>query len=159
MSYSSAHVSNSILALSFSDGQHITPDRLQSLLLLLEAEYWRKSGKRLTEEPFLAVTGNGLAFYSSSWKFDCYCGGTIARYARDPLGRAYHIPSGGDSVFDSSLALVWSGTRRYNDEELAQETTRCALWRKCLDKEGESSIEATDVLGSLRYREAFPEFS
>lgn len=159
MSYYISVVANSVLERSFEDKRYVSPNRLHALLLLMEAEYYRKTrGNHLLSEAVMNVTPEGLVFPSVSWKFDCYRGTHIERYSRDAKGSVYCVAAGQDRIFDAVLALVWAGTSGYSDDGLLAATTRGSEWQHCLDR-GLSQVKTVDVVQGLQYRNLLPELA
>lgn len=159
MPYYTSVVTNSVLERSFEDKRYVSPNRLHALLLLMEAEYYRKTrGNHLLSEATMNVTPEGLVFPSVSWKFDCYRGTHIERYSRDAKGNAYCVAAGQDRIFDAVLALVWAGTSGYSDDGLLAATTRGSAWQHCLDR-GLSQVKTVDVVQGLQYRNLLPELA
>ena len=159
MPYYTLKVANSILERSFASGKDVSPNRMHALLLLLEAEYSRKTrGRNLLHEASLNVTPGGLVFPSVEWKFGCYRGSYIKRYSRDANDGAFCLATGQDTIFDTVMALVWTGSLGYSDDGLMAATTRGSVWQHALDR-GERYVKTVDATQESQYRNMLPEFA
>lgn len=159
MPYYTSEVANSLLERSFAGGKAVSPNRMHALLLLMEAEYSRKTrGRNLLHEASMNVTPEGLVFPSVEWKFGCYRGSYIKRYSRDANDGAFCIATGQDTIFDAVIALVWAGSMGYSDDELMAATTRSNVWQHALDR-SERYVKTVDATEGLQYRNMLPEFA
>lgn len=82
----------------------------------------------------------------------------IKRYSRDANDGAFCIATGQDTIFDTVVATVWTGSMGYSDDELMAATTRGSAWQHALDR-GERYVETADAVEELQYRNMLPEFA
>ena len=136
------YVANSILEKSFNDRDNIyvTPLKLNCLIYLLYANYLYKTNISLCNEPFIK-TKNGPVLPSVEFKFGSFRNNFINRFARDSVGKIFHIKN--NFEFNECLSYIWSNYKYMSDVEIFNLVCNMDSFKK---KEMYEVIDVSDIL-------------
>lgn len=153
MTFSAAHVSNSILKRAFRDGVPVTPMKLQRILFFAAAEYSKAtSGEALFGELFQAWK-YGPVLPSVYDQFASFRNRPIGRYAKDATGQSFAIAgTSTDCTLNCVLDAVWLATKHLGPLELSHVSRIPGSAWYCAWTAGERYIDDQRIVFDFTYR-------
>ena len=128
MTFSTIHVSNSILKRSFENDVYISPMKLQRILYFVANEYVKQTGKNLFDESFGAWQ-YGPVLRSVYDKFSTFGDRNINKYGKDANGQGYCVDESKNRVLKTILDSVLAKTQPVSAVTLSRiSILPCSAW-------------------------------
>lgn len=152
MSYNTINLANTVLDRAFTERVPITPMKLQKILYFLNAEYVKRTGRMLQDEPFLRWKYGPVAY--SVWaEFSSFRANPITHMGADAQGNILILDSSADRTFRECFERVWQATKSVDGGWLSSITHfPGSAWIKARDNSQEV-LSTVDIKNDVSYLE------